>query len=449
MATLQVGNGKTYSTIDAAVKAAHDGDTVQVSAGTYKNQYAIINKDLTFTAVGGRVKLESSGNIPNGKAIFVIGEGNSSPDVTINGFDFSGAKVNDKNGAGIRLTTGNLTLNNNGFYNNEMGVLTGNLGEGSVTINNSEFASAENHNLYIGRIEKLTVDGSYFHDAKKGHELKSRADNNIIKNSRIFDNNSTASYSIDLAEGGNATIENNVIQQGPNSPNSTIISYGAEGNLNPGTNFVIKNNDIVNEKNTMGAIGLRNYTKVTAQIIDNDFYGLSDTQIAYGNNAESGSTFLTSKPNLDKSSPVSGNTNPPPIDPDPDPKPPVVNPPPKPDPDPDHGNIPTDNASLWSYAKAHPDDVEKLTLDLNFRTGSNKIELILELDPDGSGPEPAKDYKTTMKDAKGSDWNFVLSYIKDPDNRLYGLPRYSEGSMSLSFIPDTHTSFLSTDKLSM
>jgi hypothetical protein len=37
--------------------------------------------------------------------------------VTINSFEFSGAKVADGNGAGIRHETGNLTLNNDGFSN--------------------------------------------------------------------------------------------------------------------------------------------------------------------------------------------------------------------------------------------------------------------------------------------------------------------------------------------
>jgi hypothetical protein len=324
MATLQVGNGKQYATIDSAVKAAKDGDTIQVSAGTYKNQYAIIDKDITLTAIGGRVKLESSDNIPNGKGIFV-----TNGDITINGFDFSGAKVAHKNGAGIRHESGDLVLNNTGFFNNENGIQTANTNRSTdtVTINNSEFAfngagsNGQTHNLYVGRMGSLTVNDSYFHDVKgAGHEIKSRADNNIIRDSRIFDNDSGASYSIDLSEGGNATIENNVIQQGQNSLNPTIISYGAEGNLNPGTDLVVKNNKFINDKSGHPLV-VKNATGATAQFLNNELYGLNDTQIIYGEGTISGSEFLNSRPNLDKKSPLPGSSNPPPLDPDPEPNP--------------------------------------------------------------------------------------------------------------------------------
>src|SRR3954452_16044560 len=95
---LTVGSGKQYSTIAAVVTAAHNGDTINVDAGTYTNDYASINKNITLQGVGGTVKLTSSGFIPNGKGILVI-----NGDVTINNFEFSGAKVTSKNGAGIRF----------------------------------------------------------------------------------------------------------------------------------------------------------------------------------------------------------------------------------------------------------------------------------------------------------------------------------------------------------
>ena len=112
MAIKTVGIGKQYSTTPSAIAAAQEGNTIQVDAGTYSNQYAQITKNITLEGVGGKVKMTSTGLIPNGKGILIT-DGN----VTINNFEFSGAKVADGNGAGIRHETGNLTLNNDGFSN--------------------------------------------------------------------------------------------------------------------------------------------------------------------------------------------------------------------------------------------------------------------------------------------------------------------------------------------
>ena len=71
MAVLSVGPGKPYSTIATAVAAAQNGDTVEVQAGTYTNQYLSINKNITLQGVGGMVSMVSTGLIPNGKAIFI------------------------------------------------------------------------------------------------------------------------------------------------------------------------------------------------------------------------------------------------------------------------------------------------------------------------------------------------------------------------------------------
>src|SRR5215217_1038396 len=269
MAVLSVGLGKPYSTIAAAVAAAQNGDTVEVQAGTYTNQYVSINKNITLQGVGGMVKLVSTGLIPNGKAIFI-----TSGNIIINNFEFSGAKVYDANGAGIRYEGGNLTLNNCYFHDNEDGLLGGSYPTGNLTINSSEFAyngrgDGQTHNLYIGKIASLTVDNSYFHDAKVGHEIKSRALNTTIKNSRIYDLNGTASYSIDLPWGGNAVIQNNVIEQGPLSQNPIIISVGAEGNLNPSTSLLVTGNTILNDKVSVSSLVLKNTTTTPVQITSN------------------------------------------------------------------------------------------------------------------------------------------------------------------------------------
>ena len=227
MATLTVGPGQQFQTIGAAIAASQNGDTIDVSAGTYTNDTATIDTSITLQAVGGTVDLVETQALANEKGIFIVGDPSHAPDVTINGFRFSGAETPaGNNGAGIRYQAGNLTLNNDTFVSNQDGILATPevAGTGSVTINNSEFSAngagnGYTHNIYIGAIAEFTLTDSYSHDANLGHEVKSRAENNTITDNVIADNNSTSSYSIDLPNGGNATISGNTIQQGPNSGN--------------------------------------------------------------------------------------------------------------------------------------------------------------------------------------------------------------------------------------
>ena len=303
MATLTVGSGQQYATIAAAVAAAQSGDTINVQAGTYTNDFiSDSNKDLTLQAVGGPVKLVATVSPPNGKAIITEGYGGAT--LTINGFDISGAKVGDGNGAAIRYEGGKLILNNVYIHNNQDGILTANAPTGSISINNSEFAfngtgDGRTHNIYVGDIGTLSINNSYIHDANVGHEIKSRAENTIITNSRIFDNNSTASYSIDLPNGGNATIQNNVIEQGPNSQNGFIFAYGEEGSLHTGTAVTIGQNAIVNDK--PGGTAVLNKAPNALSFVNNSLWGLTSTQLANGSLAPSGTIFLGTRPTLDAS----------------------------------------------------------------------------------------------------------------------------------------------------
>ncbi len=199
---------------------------------------------------------------PNGKAM--IDEGGN---VTISGFDVSGVTVPDLNGAAVRYEFGNLTLNDVYFHGNQDGILGAPDAAGSITIDHSEFSgngvggSGGTHDIYIGAVASFTLTNSYIHDVTNGHEVKSRAANNIITNNRIFDNQSSASYSLDLSNGGNATITGNLIEQGPNSPNRAIVAYGEEGlayAVERGGD--VSGNVIVNDRS--GGVGILNPTGV-------------------------------------------------------------------------------------------------------------------------------------------------------------------------------------------
>ena len=310
-AVLTVGAGKEYATLAAAIAASHNGDTIQVQAGTYINDFATITTNITIEGVGGMANLVATEQIPNGKAILVI-DGN----VTIDNLSFSGAQVDpaDANGAGIRYETGNLTLNRDYFFDNQDGLLAGANPSGSITINNSEFSDngvsdpnsagyGYTHNLYVGNIATLTISGSYFNDAQVGHEIKSRANTTIIKNSRIDDLAGTASYGIDLPNGGNATISNDVIQQGASAQNPIIIDFGEEGSLLAGTQLAVSGATILNNLSSTSALAVDNHTAAVAQLSSDQFYGLTASQIAAGPDSQSGDTLLATEPALNTTHP--------------------------------------------------------------------------------------------------------------------------------------------------
>ena len=249
--TLQVGANRIIKTIAQAAVLARDGDTVEVDAGNYLNDVAVWQQDnLTVRAVGGRVRLQANGGSAEGKGIWVIRGGR----IHVQGFDFSGTRVADRNGAGIRFEKGALTVRHCSFVNNEMGLLTGNNEQSELTVENSEFAhnmrpDGHNHNLYVGRIARLSVSGSYFHHGHIGHLLKSRARVNHIQSNRLTDETEgRSSYELEFPDGGVAYVIGNIIGQSRKSENPVLISFGAEGYKWPVNRLFLVNNTLVNDR---------------------------------------------------------------------------------------------------------------------------------------------------------------------------------------------------------
>lgn len=246
---LRVGPTRDLRTIAQAARLARAGAIVEVDAGTYRGDTAVWARDgITVRAIGGRVRLLADGAAAEGKGIWVIrAEG-----MTVEGFDFEGARVPSRNGAGIRFDRGSLTVRDCRFIDNEMGLLTGNEPGTMLTVENSEFArnqrpDGHNHNLYAGTIARLTVRGSYFHDAHIGHLLKSRAAVSVIEYNRLTDEGGSASYELEFPNGGVAYVIGNVIQQSARTQNEQIVSFGAEGYRWSANEFYLVNNTLVDD----------------------------------------------------------------------------------------------------------------------------------------------------------------------------------------------------------
>jgi len=298
MTTLTVGSGEQYSTIAAAVAASRTGDTVNVDAGTYTGDVLNISHSLTLQAVGGTVKLVGTAQPANGKGL--VDEGGAGANVAITGFDISGATVKDMNGAGIRYEGGTLTLSHVNIHDNQNGILANADANGSITIANSTFAhngigDGQTHNIYVGAVGSLTVKDSTITGAQVGHDIKSRAASTTITGNTITDGaGGTASYEIDLTNGGVGDIENNFIEKGANAQNPIAITFGEEGNVYANSSLTVKNNTIATSYTAHNSTAVVNRTGATASIGGNQLYGW--TNVASGPASIGSNTTLSSEP---------------------------------------------------------------------------------------------------------------------------------------------------------
>lgn len=245
---IEVGVQRAVKTLSEASILAKDGDTVEVDAGDYPRDVAVwTQNNLTLRVNNGRARLIAQGASAESKGIWVVRGGS----ISVEGFDFIGATVPDHNGAGIRFEKGHLKVENCRFLDNENGILTGGHADSTLDILNTEFGNngfgdGQSHNLYVGAIALLKVTGSYFHHARSGHLLKSRAAKNLIFHNRLTDETGgTASYELEFPSGGLAFVMGNVIQQSPTTENPSVISYGAEGYRSQANRLYLVNNTLV------------------------------------------------------------------------------------------------------------------------------------------------------------------------------------------------------------
>ena len=189
--TIEVGPGpeKEFKLPSAGIAAAHDGDTVKIAAGEY--------------------------------------------------FDCAFVRTN------------NIVIEGVKFINNEDGILGGPDGS-TMTIRNSEFTGnggCDNpggcaHGIYSGRLALLRIENTKFFGTKRAHHIKSRSLRTEVIGCDISDGpKGTASYEIEIANGGDLLVRNSTILKGAQAENhSGAIMIGTEGVTNPTRELTIENN---------------------------------------------------------------------------------------------------------------------------------------------------------------------------------------------------------------
>ncbi len=115
MATLTVGSGGTYTTIQAAIDAATSGDTISVGAGTF-NEHVVVNKTVTIDGANAGI----DGNGGRGPETIITGgvkvsaAGSTIDGVTISGsYDTAGtADITAPSHIGLLIGPANVTIQN-------------------------------------------------------------------------------------------------------------------------------------------------------------------------------------------------------------------------------------------------------------------------------------------------------------------------------------------------
>ena len=247
--TWVVGPRAPQMSLQEALVRAGDGDMIALMEGEYDAAVGVITqRRLTLRGVGKRPVLRAGGRSAEGKAMLLIRDG----DVTLENLEFRGVRTPTGSGSGVRLEKGRLEVRRCAFFDHETGVSTGHDGDAELHIADSEFGEAPRstgglpHLLYVGRIARLAISGSRFHQGWEGHLIKSRARVNDIRYNLIFDGwQGAASYEIDLPNGGLTWLVGNIIGQGPSASNRALVAFGSEGQGWPGSALYMSHNTLL------------------------------------------------------------------------------------------------------------------------------------------------------------------------------------------------------------
>ena len=247
--TWVVGPKPPQMSLREALSRAGDGDLIAVMEGDHDAAVGVITqKKLTLRGIGRRPVLRAGGHTADGRAMLVVRDG----DVTLENLELRGARAATGNGAGVRLEKGRLRIERCALLDHEIGLSTANDADTELAIVDSEFGEAPRsagglpHLLHVGRIARLSITGSRFHQGWEGHLIKSRARVNDIRYNLIFDGwQGAASYEIDLPNGGLTWLVGNIIGQGPGAANRALVAYGNDGQAWPGSALYMSHNTLL------------------------------------------------------------------------------------------------------------------------------------------------------------------------------------------------------------
>lgn len=240
--------GRAYARLADAVAAIGNGaGTIGIAPGTYRQCAVQAAGRVTFRAATPSGAI-FDGTTCEGKAALVL-RGQAA---IIEGLAFQNMRVPDRNGAGIRLERGDLTVSGSIFRDSDEGILTHDDPRGAIRIEHSTFSRLGRcddgfdcaHSIYVGHYGGLVVTNSRFEAGTGGHYVKSRAARVDIRGNTFDDRAGHATnYMIDLPHGSAGVIAGNVMVQGRDKDNhSAFITIAPEGREHDSSVLVVSGN---------------------------------------------------------------------------------------------------------------------------------------------------------------------------------------------------------------
>jgi len=237
-------DGKVFNSLQDAKSSIKDGSQVYLKAGTYTK--GLYTKASNIEIIGEKNVIFDDAAI-DGKAALVLAGDN----VLVENIECRNIYVKDLNGACIRFEGKNLTVRDLYAHDSQSGIMTTTNYDGFLHI---EFSKFENlggkavgrgyaHAIYANVGEFVFSYSQVLATGKEGSGLKSRSRKTVVKNSILTSLNAKDSRLIDVANYGELIISDSILQQGNNSSNSQLISYGLEKLKNK---FEVNRIDITN-----------------------------------------------------------------------------------------------------------------------------------------------------------------------------------------------------------
>jgi DNA invertase Pin-like site-specific DNA recombinase len=271
--TWQVGPDLELKMPSAAAAVARDGDTVRIAPGTYFDCAVWPAARLTIEGVveGGGPDVVLTDRACEGKASFVLRGGH----VTLRNLTFTRIRVADRNGAGIRVEGGDLTIEHSRFVNNQIGILVGDNPPGVVIVRDCAFSDngvAERGDgvadLLVGRVALLRVEQSRLRDSRGGAAIGSAALRTELTGNRIGSGPAPSVYLVGAMAGGGLLIDDTVLTlEAGGLPLLGAVAVARDGGLPPGA-LSLRHTELVN-RTGQPAILLRNWSGGTPVLAGN------------------------------------------------------------------------------------------------------------------------------------------------------------------------------------